>query len=185
MQMRVRAPSQRSPSRSCEGQIRSRRISVSSDTDVLRRAASTTRLSHVDSVSSCRCAASFTRTLTSGETRVLITGDVITGHSVTHQAPASYPAYRLKSHQNSKNFHSLSVFRVSDITFRVQIMAPTLDSEVPLPPGPRPAESLADALVSTQNGGEGRRSDVIRTRRISTPLSKLGTNMSLQIVVFA
>ena len=66
---------------------------MSSETGVLRRAASTTRLSHTDSVSNCRCAASITGALVSGETRVLITSVTIVGHSVTQQAPASYPAF--------------------------------------------------------------------------------------------
>jgi hypothetical protein len=57
-------------------------ISASSEAGELRRAASTARLSHTDSVSNCRCAASLTLALVSGETRVLINSVTIVGHSV-------------------------------------------------------------------------------------------------------
>src|SRR5271155_1540020 len=94
MQIRTRAVRCPKPGRSGDGPVPARSISVSSDTGVLRRAASTARLSHTDSVSNCRFAASFTRAFVSGETRVLITSVTIVGHSVTQQAPASYPAFR-------------------------------------------------------------------------------------------
>jgi hypothetical protein len=49
---------------------------------MLRGAASTARLSHIDSVSNCRCAVSFMRALASGETRLPITSVTIVSHSV-------------------------------------------------------------------------------------------------------
>jgi hypothetical protein len=93
MRMQIRVRAERCLGRSGDGSMPIRCISVSSEAGVLRRAASTARLSHTDSVSNCRCAASFTRALVSGETRVLITSVTIVGHSVTQQAPAIYPAF--------------------------------------------------------------------------------------------